>query len=141
MTVQSLVSLFKSSLNHYCTYPLNIRKRTTRAEYWPCFIAGFTLLCTLSVLCFIFSQLYIRYDSGICLLLGLIIYFALLTSGAVITIPTITALIRRLHDTGRSGWWLCISFTIIGYIPLIIFLCQKSQPTANRYGPVPKQRK
>lgn len=141
MTVQSLFSLFKSSLNHYRNHPFNIRKRTTRSEYWPCFIVGFTLLCVLfSLLIFLF-YLYNLYSSGIYLFLGLIIYFALLTSGAVITIPTITALIRRLHDTGRSGWWLCISFTIIGYIPLIIFLCQKSQPTANRYGPVPKQRK
>ncbi|MUG89366.1 DUF805 domain-containing protein [Bombella sp. ESL0385] len=141
MTVQSLFSLFKSSLNHYCNHPFNIRKRTTRAEYWPCFIMEFTLLCSLfSLLIFLF-YLYSSSNNGLYLILGIILYFILLISGAVITIPTITALIRRLHDTGRSGWWLCISFTIIGYIPLIIFLCQKSQPTANRYGPVPKQRK
>jgi uncharacterized membrane protein YhaH (DUF805 family) len=48
--------------------------------------------------------------------------------------------IRRLHDTGRSGWWMLISFLpLIGFIVLIIFFVQDSQPGTNQYGPNPKE--
>ena len=54
-------------------------------------------------------------------------------------LPSICLGVRRLHDTGRSGWWLLLSFTLIGIIPLLIFLCLDSQPGENQYGPNPKK--
>lgn len=52
--------------------------------------------------------------------------------------PTITMQIKRLHDVGRSGWWLLCSFIpYLGTIILIIFLVQRGQPDTNKYGPVP----
>ena len=56
----------------------------------------------------------------------------------VTAIPQISITIRRLHDTGKSGWWFLISFTIIGLIPLFIWWCTSSEPNKNRYGKVPK---
>jgi uncharacterized membrane protein YhaH (DUF805 family) len=45
---------------------------------------------------------------------------------------------RRLHDTGRSGWWQLIGLIpIVGWIILIVFFVQDSQP-ANQHGPNPK---
>ena len=59
--------------------------------------------------------------------------------GLVVLLPTIAVSVRRLHDTGRSGWWLLIAFIpLIGVIVLIIFFVQDSQPGANQYGPNPK---
>ena len=56
-----------------------------------------------------------------------------------IVIPSLAVLVRRLHDTNRSGWWIFISFIpLIGSIILIVFLVQDSQPDENRYGPNPK---
>jgi uncharacterized membrane protein YhaH (DUF805 family) len=53
-------------------------------------------------------------------------------------IPSIAVGIRRLHDTGRSGWWLLVSLVpVIGLI-LLFFLVQDSEPGANEYGPNPK---
>ena len=53
-------------------------------------------------------------------------------------IPGISVGARRLHDTGRSGWWQLIALIpVIGTIVLIVFLAQDSQPE-NQYGPNPK---
>jgi uncharacterized membrane protein YhaH (DUF805 family) len=55
-----------------------------------------------------------------------------------IIVPNIAVGCRRLHDTGKSGWWQLIAFTIIGIIPLIVFFAQDSTPGDNKYGPNPK---
>ena len=56
-----------------------------------------------------------------------------------VAVPGIAVTIRRLHDTGRSGWWYLIGFIpIIGTIVLIIILVQDSQPSFNQYGRNPK---
>lgn len=49
-------------------------------------------------------------------------------------LPGLSVLVRRLHDVGRSGWWWLIAFTIIGMIPLLIWLCRKGTSGANRFG-------
>jgi uncharacterized membrane protein YhaH (DUF805 family) len=53
-------------------------------------------------------------------------------------IPTLAVGARRLHDTGRSGWWQLIGLIpLVGWIVLIVFFVQDSQP-ANQHGPNPK---
>lgn len=53
--------------------------------------------------------------------------------------PTFCVNVRRLHDIGRSGWWLLIGLIpIIGAIVLLIFSVLDSQPGDNKYGPNPK---
>jgi uncharacterized membrane protein YhaH (DUF805 family) len=60
--------------------------------------------------------------------------------GLAVFLPGLALAIRRLHDTGRSGWWMLISFIpIVGLIVLIIFFVQDSQPGSNQYGPNPKE--
>lgn len=54
-------------------------------------------------------------------------------------IPTLAVLVRRLHDTNRSGWWALLSFLpVIGAIWLFVLLVFDSQPGDNRFGPNPK---
>ena len=53
-------------------------------------------------------------------------------------IPQLSITFRRLHDVGKSGLWFLLSFTIIGFIPLIIWWCTMSEPKKNRYGNIPK---
>ena len=50
-------------------------------------------------------------------------------------IPSISLGVRRLHDIGRSGWWLLISLTIIGIILLIVWACFPGERKENDYGP------
>lgn len=48
--------------------------------------------------------------------------------------PLISVATRRLHDTNRSGWWQLIGWTVIGLIPLTIWLATKGSNQENRYG-------
>jgi uncharacterized membrane protein YhaH (DUF805 family) len=58
--------------------------------------------------------------------------------GLILLIPSISIAARRLHDTGRTGWWQLIVFIpVIGFIVLIVFLAQDSHD-ANDYGENPK---
>ena len=42
---------------------------------------------------------------------------------------------RQLHDVGKSGWWQLLYFVlIIGWVPLIISLCQDSDIGHNEFG-------
>lgn len=54
-------------------------------------------------------------------------------------LPSLAVAVRRLHDTGRSGWWILISLVpLVGFIVLIIFYVMDSQPGVNQHGPNPK---
>ncbi|MGL6623615.1 DUF805 domain-containing protein [Aeromonas veronii] len=52
----------------------------------------------------------------------------------VFLMPSLTVTVRRLHDTNRSGWWILLSLTIIGTIPLLIWLVSKGTEQGNTYG-------
>ncbi len=58
---------------------------------------------------------------------------------ALLFLPSLGVLFRRLHDTGKSGWWWLIGFIpVVGTIILIVFCCQPSQAFPNQYGSVPE---
>ncbi len=58
--------------------------------------------------------------------------------GLALLIPSISIAARRLHDTGRTGWWQLIALIpIVGLIILIVFLAQDGHDT-NDYGANPK---
>ena len=57
----------------------------------------------------------------------------------ILIIPSLAVWIRRLHDIGRSGWFLLIVLIpVVGVIILLIFMAKDSQPGQNKYGPNPK---
>lgn len=53
-------------------------------------------------------------------------------------IPSLAAAVRRLHDTGRSGWWLLISIIPFGGFVVLFFLVSDGESATNQYGPSPK---
>jgi uncharacterized membrane protein YhaH (DUF805 family) len=102
--------------------------RARRREYWM-----FYLVNVLVVFCLVFLEplLGIPQANGLGLLTGLYILLLIL--------PTLAVGVRRLHDTGRSGWWmLLVLVPIIGPIVLFVFSVLDSEPGDNRYGPNPK---
>ena len=58
--------------------------------------------------------------------------------GLGLFLPQLAVTARRLHDTGKSGWWmLLILIPILGWIPLLVFLLTPSDAGQNRYGREP----
>jgi uncharacterized membrane protein YhaH (DUF805 family) len=104
--------------------------RSQRTEYW--LFVLFVLVVSF-VLSLIDKMIGTYSDSGIGLLSGI---FSL-----AVLLPGIAVGVRRLHDTGRSGWWLLIALVpLIGEIVLIVFMVQDSVPGTNAYGPSPKEQ-
>jgi uncharacterized membrane protein YhaH (DUF805 family) len=58
---------------------------------------------------------------------GLAFYVGLL-------LPYVSAAVRRLHDTDRSGWWWFIVFIPFGVIVLIVLLASRGDAVRNDYG-------
>jgi uncharacterized membrane protein YhaH (DUF805 family) len=52
-------------------------------------------------------------------------------------LPSLAVAVRRLHDIGRSGWWLLIGIIPIVDLVLLWWYIQPSTAEANQYGPPP----
>lgn len=56
----------------------------------------------------------------------------------VILLPMLSVMVRRLHDTDRSGWWWWLNLLCcIGPIVLLVFYILPGTQGANRFGPDP----
>ncbi len=59
--------------------------------------------------------------------------------GLVSALPAIGVQVRRLHDIGKSGWFVLVAFIpIVGGFMLLYWYVQDSAPGDNEYGPTPK---
>ncbi|MNW25470.1 Inner membrane protein YhaI [compost metagenome] len=97
--------------------------RARRTEYWM-----FTLFNVIASLILTF--------------LGNLIGVETLLSGIyslAVLLPALAVTVRRLHDIGKSGWWILLSLIpIVGSIIVLVFTCLDSESTDNQYGPNPK---
>ena len=54
-------------------------------------------------------------------------------------VPSLAVCWRRLHDIGKSGgYYFFVLIPLVGWILLLVWMCQDSQPGENQYGPNPK---
>jgi len=100
--------------------------RARRTEFWMFVLINAIIDAVLSIL---------WRATGVGILEVIYYLYAL-----AVLIPGIAVTVRRLHDTGRSGgWWFIGLIPSVGWIILIVFCAQDSQPGPNQYGPNPKQ--
>ena len=104
--------------------------RARRKEYW--YFALFNFLATMLLVGVEVALGMSDLESGYGPLTGLY--------SLAIIIPSIAVSVRRLHDTGRSGWWFLVALVpFIGAIVLLVFTLLDSDPGTNEYGPNPKE--
>ena len=117
--------------------------RATRSEFWWFYL--FTVLVNLVatsqassfVPALIDGQDMTENESSYFLNNFFFLYLSTITS-LILLLPSLAVAVRRLHDVGRSGWWIFISFTVIGIIPLLIWYVTHTKDEENVYGPNPK---
>lgn len=106
---------------NYCKFT----SRASRSEYW-----WFSLFTFLISLVFSFLSLITKQAT--------VVTIAMYAVSLYLLLPGLGLFFRRMHDTGRSGWWWLIGLIpLVGEIILLIFLVQPSQESENQYGPEP----
>jgi len=103
--------------------------RARRKEYWMFFLIN--LIVSLLLALIDGAVIAARGESG---MLGLHFFYSL-----AVAIPGIAVTVRRLHDTGKSGYWFFISFVpLLGALILLYFTVLDSDSGTNAYGENPK---
>ncbi|MBU6147507.1 MAG: DUF805 domain-containing protein [Actinomycetales bacterium] len=109
------VDSIKSGFAHYAKF--NGRARRSQYWWWTLFAIIVALIAQL-----LDNVLGTQWVFGLIAFLGLFL-------------PGLAVLVRRLHDTDKTGWWILIAFIpLVGVIVLLIFVLTPGTPEANRYG-------
>ena len=110
------------------------RGRINRSTFWlKYFLPVFVVMVVVSAVVFTaFGQSsepgQVSVTGGPALLL-FVVYLAL-------AVPSVSSAVTRLHDTGRSAWWLLIGLVpLVGGIVLLVFYCLEGEPQPNQGGP------
>jgi uncharacterized membrane protein YhaH (DUF805 family) len=57
----------------------------------------------------------------------------------LLVVPHLAVSVRRLHDVGRSGWWVLILFVpLVGIVALLVWYTSRGEDGTNRFGPDPR---
>jgi len=118
----SFADAVRTCLTKYATFS----GRARRSEYWWFFLFNILVSIAAGII-----DAILRTRAGGLGLVGTVAALALLLPGLAVGV-------RRLHDTGRTGWWLLIGLIpCVGFVVLLIFFLSDSQPD-NAYGASPK---
>jgi uncharacterized membrane protein YhaH (DUF805 family) len=124
-----------------CLAALNFSGRASRREYWTFTLINMVIVWSLILLHVTLSAatseavpntVHDATVSAPTLLMVLLIMFALLSF-----LPSLAVTVRRLHDTGHTGWWVLFgTLLIVLVIVVLIFCLLPSQSASNEYGHV-----
>ncbi|MDX3186850.1 DUF805 domain-containing protein [Streptomyces sp. MN03-5084-2B] len=100
------------------------RGRASRSEFWYFVLAYVPFVLAIGGIEAAVDEEWVRTVGTLLYLPGLV--------------PFVSVGVRRLHDTGRSGWWCVGVISCIGWIILTVFWSERTKPGENRYGPPPR---
>lgn len=102
--------------------------RASRPEYWGFFLMTLLIFMFLAVLDGFLGKF--SGELGLGILSGIFMVLML--------IPSIAVGARRLHDTGRSGWWQLVNLVpYVGTIIVLVLFSMRGQTGTNVYGEPP----
>lgn len=113
--IQNCINAVKICFSKFADF----KGRATLGEYWCFMLAYYVVFLPFSLLSF-FSSIFL--------------YIGALISVAF-AIPSFAVSVRRMHDIGKSGWWLLINLIpLAGIIIWILNAVKPGEPGPNRYG-------
>lgn len=134
--VRSLKLFFK---NYF-----NFRGRAARSEFWWPVVVFACVQSLLGNVAFVALRSALAAEEPISngfawLVMGSWAAVLILALGCVI--PFLSVMVRRLHDIGRSGWWLltCL-IPAVGGVVFLVFMLLDSQAGPNQWGHNPRNR-
>jgi uncharacterized membrane protein YhaH (DUF805 family) len=131
------MSWYLAALKKYATFS----GRARRKEFWMFTLfneLGFVALVALLIAAGIASDNAGREGLPNVLHQAVVIVFFLYW--ALTLLPGVAVQARRLHDTGKTGWYMLISLVpFVGGIILLVALCTEGNYGPNEYGPDPKR--
>ena len=119
--------------------------RARRSEFWWWQLLLFIVNVVLSILQQILVLPFQLASDGddacaiIVAIISILLFIINIVWGLAVFVPGLAVQVRRLHDTGRSGWnvlWGLLP--CVGWVLLLIWFCQDSHPGPNQYGLNPK---
>ncbi|MGE8343176.1 MAG: DUF805 domain-containing protein [Flavobacterium sp.] len=111
----------------------NFSGRARRSEYWYFRLATAVIFFVFIALAIIVSVIGGGF-LGFPVAIGLIALYSLIA-----LIPSLAVTVRRMHDLGKSGWNVLISFIpLVGPIWFLVLLATEGEHGENYYGPDPK---
>ena len=123
----NMVEAVTTVLSQYATFS----GRAARPEYWWWVLAIFLLsIVTQAIDAAVIAPLlgFAPFGENAWQPLSTVVSLAIL-------VPSIAVGVRRLHDIGRSGWWLLIVLIpVVGWLVVLYWLIRPTQDGQNRYG-------
>jgi uncharacterized membrane protein YhaH (DUF805 family) len=136
---QKIVGLNRAVILSFRNFT-NFKTRSSRSEYW--FFVLFQVIIY-SVFSLIFLVIEAAYSSsGYTLqtrdVLAMIVFILMGVFWVAMLLPTLSLMVRRLHDSGSSAWYLLLSLIpYLGGLIMLIFFSSKSESRENKYGEIP----
>lgn len=119
---------FGSAIQSFFSNYVNFSGRARRSEYWFSFLFVFLL----GIVAGIIDVIVFGIDSDGVSPITVLLYLATF-------IPMLAVSVRRLHDTGKFGWFLLVGLIpIVGPIMLIVVFASDSSISSNEWGVSPK---
>ena len=126
---------FQRALRSFWKRYRDFRGRSRRSEYW--FIQLFLVVTNIAVAIIDLALMGWDVDRFIANGGGGIVGLVWIL---VTIVPAFAVLVRRLHDTGKSGWWALVGFLpLVGPVILLVFTVTDSSPGENKFGLSPKE--
>jgi uncharacterized membrane protein YhaH (DUF805 family) len=128
----------KAMINNYA----NFYGRARRKEYWYTFLVNILIFAFFIFVPYLLTAFFEAENNSSFEFIRTFFGILLFILFALFLIPNLAVSIRRLHDTGISGWFMLISLIpIIGRLILFIFLLTDSKDESNKWGKSPKYYK
>ena len=117
---------------------VNFSGRARRKEFWM-FQLFLIIITTICISLDNILGTVVAMDAGPFGLIVLPFGWLYFLCGIFHFLPSLSLVVRRLHDVGKSGWWYLIGLiTIIGVVILIVFFCSEGDKNENKWGLNPK---